>query len=265
MIATWQSALYVGQVMHHRLVPRRHRFAYRAFAMLVDLDELPALDRGFRLFGHNRSRPVAFHDADHGPCDGSDLRAWAEDHMRRAGLGVPGGAIRILCLPRLLGYVFNPLSVWFCHRSDGGLAAVIYEVRNTFGERRSYLVPAEGTWGDDGVLRQSCAKAFHVSPFLPVAGEYRFRLAVPDEALLLQIQHLVDGERQLVAVQTGTRVPLGAGAFARVLLRFPLMTVKVIAAIHLEAMRLWLKGVPVHRHRAARAPEVLMEPGGAPR
>lgn len=248
------SCLYVGQVMHHRLAPRRHRFSYRAMTMLFDLDELATLDRRFALFGHNRSRPVAFHDADHGPRDGSDLRAWVEGHIAAHGFAVPGGAIRILCLPRLFGYVFNPISVWFCHDREGNLAMTLYEVANTFGERRSYLLPADP--GPDGVMRQSCRKAFHVSPFLSVEGGYRFRLAVPGDALSLQIRHVVNGETLLVALQTGRRVALEEGAMAGVLLRFPLMTAKVIAAIHFEALRLWLKRVPFHRHTRATTAEV---------
>jgi DUF1365 family protein len=262
MMTMLHSCVYVGRVMHHRLAPRRHRFSYGAFAMLFDIDELPELDRRFALFGHNRARPVAFHDADHGPGDGSDRRAWVEGHMRAHGIPVPGGAIRILCLPRLLGYVFNPISVWFCFDREERLAAVLYEVRNTFGERHSYLLPVPEA---GPVLRQSCAKAFHVSPFLPVAGEYRFRLTQPGETMMLQIQHLVGGEPRLIALQTGTRSSLEQGAMMRVLLRFPLMTLKVMAAIHFEALRLWLKNVPLHRHTAATAPAVTGLPRGAPR
>ena len=248
------SCLYIGRVMHHRLTPRRHRFSYRAMTMLFDLDELAMLDRRFALFGHNRSRPIAFHDVDHGPRDGSDLRAWVEGQMAALGYAVPGGAIRILCLPRLFGYAFNPISVWFCHDRDGRLAMTLYEVANTFGERRSYLLPVEP--GADGVLRQTCRKAFHVSPFLAVEGGYRFRLAPPGEELSLQIRHVVDGETRLVALQTGRRVAMEDGGLAGALLRFPLMTAKVIAAIHFEALRLWLKRVPFHRHAPATAAEV---------
>lgn len=255
MTATLRSCLYAGRVMHHRLAPRRHRFSYRAMTMLFDLDELPELDHRFALFGHNRRRPIAFHDADHGPGDGSDLRTWVEGHMAAQGVAVPGGAIRILCLPRLFGYVFNPISVWFCFDKAERLAVVLYEVANTFGEKRSYLLPVEDGGGD--VLRQSCAKGFHVSPFLPVAGEYRFRLSPPSDTMMLQIRHVVAGETRLIALQTGKRGTLDNGGMLAVLLRFPLMTAKVIAAIHFEALRLWLKRVPFHRHRPSRMPEVM--------
>ena len=255
------SAIYVGRIMHHRMAPQQHRFSYRSFSMLLDLDDLPALDRTSRLFGYNRSAPIAFHDQDHGPGDGSCLRTWAEEHMHRTGIPVDGGPIRILCMPRMFGYVFNPISVWFCHRRDGELAAVIYEVRNTFGERRSYLVPVEDRESQDGILRQSCAKVFHVSPFLPIAGNYHFRLTVPDTRLMLQIQHMIDGRPRLIAIQTGERMTFDASSLARVLLRFQVMTLKVFAAIRFEALRLWLKRAPIHDHVPATTPDVLTQPG----
>ena len=257
---TMASSIYVGRIMHHRMAPR-HRFSYRAFSMLLDIDELPELDHGSRLFGYNRPALMAFHDHDHGPGDGSSLRMWAEGHLRSAGMDVIGGSIRILCLPRMFGYAFNPISVWFCHQLNGELAAVIYEVRNTFGERRSYLIPADSTASEDRVFRHSCAKAFHVSPFLPVEGNYHFRLTVPGDDLMLQIQHVMDGKPRLVAIQSGKRAPFSSKELIRILLRFPLMTVKVFTAIRFEAVRLWLKRVPVHDHVPATTPEVLGQSG----
>jgi hypothetical protein len=258
---SWASSIYVGQIMHHRMAPQQHRFSYRSFSMLLDLDELPALDQTSRLFGYNRSTPIAFHDRDHGPGDGSCLRTWAEEHMQKAGIPVPGGPIRILCLPRMFGYVFNPISVWFCHHRDGGLAATIYEVCNTFGERRSYLIPVTNRVRHNGILRQSCAKAFHVSPFLPIEGNYHFRLTVPDARLMLQIQYLIDGQTRLIAIQTGERMAFDARSLARVLVQFPVMTLKVFAAIRFEALRLWLIQAPVHDHVPATTPDVLSQPG----
>lgn len=254
---TLASGIYVGRIMHHRMAPKQHRFSYRAFSMLLDIDELPELDLGSLLFGHNRPALLAFHDRDHGPGDGSSLRDWAEGHLASAGIDTSGGPIRILCLPRMFGYVFNPISVWFCHHRNGDLAAVIYEVRNTFGERRCYLIPTGGTPSGDRVIRHRCAKAFHVSPFLPVEGDYHFRLTLPDDNLMLQIQHVMDGKPRLVAIQTGQRTPFGSRGLMRILLRFPAMTVKVFAAIRFEALRLWLKRIPIHDHVPATTPEVL--------
>jgi len=138
------STLYVGSVMHRRLRPRRHRLRYRVFWMLLDLDEIERLPRVLRLFSHNRFNAVSFHDADHGDGSATPLRAQVERHLAAAGIALGGGAIRLLCMPRILGYGFNPLSVYFCYQRSGLLAAILYEVHNTFGERHSYLIPTGG-------------------------------------------------------------------------------------------------------------------------
>lgn len=236
------SALYFGEVVHARLRPRRHRLRYRVFALLVDLDELKHLR--LRLLSHNRFNLFSLHDRDHGPGEAAPLRGHVERQLAAAGIPIDGGPIRLLCSPRVLGYVFNPLSLYFCHRADGTLAAVLYEVSNTFGERHSYLIPAAPA--ADGTVRQSCPKRFHVSPFIAMAMTYHFRLAVPAESLSLRIRE-TDAEGTLLAASlTGRRAALTDRTLARAFLACPLLTLKVIAGIHWEALRLWLKGVPLH-------------------
>lgn len=245
------SCLYLGRVMHRRLRPFVHHFVYRVFSLCVDIDELPALGRRLRLFSHNRLNLFAFHDRDHGPCDGTPLRPWVETLVRRAGIELAGGRVRLLCFPRILGYAFNPLAVWFCHRADGALAAVVYEVRNTFGERHSYVLPVAPAAGE--TLRQGCPKRFYVSPFLAVSGRYAFRLAEPGERLSMAIRLRDAGGDLLLASHTGARAPLDDRTLLRAFFGYPLMTLKVIAAIHWEALRLWRKGARLH----ARAPHRL--------
>jgi len=133
------SAIYRGAVMHARYRPVQHRLEHRVFAMLLDLDELEELARATRGFGHNRFNFLSFYDRDHGPGDGTPLRPWLESLVAAQGIDIRGGALRVLCYPRVLGFVFNPLSVWYCYRRDGALAAVVYEVHNTFGERHAYV------------------------------------------------------------------------------------------------------------------------------
>jgi len=243
-----QSCFYFGAVMHRRLRPVRHRFAYRVFSCLIDLDELPALGRT-RLFGHNRFNLMSFHDRDHGPRDGSALRPWIEARLNEAGIDIAGGPVRLLCFPRVLGYVFNPLSVWFCHHADGTLRAILYEVANTFGERHCYLIPVRGE--DAATVAQSCLKAFHVSPFIALSGHYRFQLRAPGERLAIAIREEDVGGPVMVAAQNGRRVAFRTGTVLQAFIRYPLMTLKVIAAIHLEAFRLWRKGAVFHRRPAA--------------
>ena len=135
------GTLVPGDVMHARMGTPSHRFSYKVFSLLVDVDRLDDLDARIPGFAHNRFALASVHDRDHGARDGSPIGPHIRDLMARAGLPVPDGRVLLLCYPRILGYVFNPLSVWFCHRHDGRLGAVIYEVHNTFGDRHSYLVP----------------------------------------------------------------------------------------------------------------------------
>jgi DUF1365 family protein len=237
------SALYVGAVAHRRLRPRRHALRYRTFALLIDLDELAELAARLRLFSHNRFNLFSFHDRDHGS-GGSSLRAEIEAHARRAGIDLDGGAIRILAMPRILGYVFNPLSLYFCHDRGGALRAILYEVSNTFGERHSYFIPVEP--GEAAPIRQACAKQFYVSPFMAMDMDYQFTVTPPGETVSIAIALCDRDGLMLTATQNQKRVALTDLALARVFLTHPLLTLKVIVGIHVEALVLWLKGVRLH-------------------
>jgi DUF1365 family protein len=237
------SALYIGHVMHRRLRPRAHRLRYRIFSLLLDLDEID--DLGLRLFSRGRFNLFAFHDRDYGDGSAMPLRSQVERHLATAGIAADGGAIRLLTMPRILGFAFNPLSVYFCHRRDGGLAATLYEVNNTFGERHSYLLPADA---GDGPIRQSCAKAFHVSPFLAMDLDYTFRTAVPAQRLGIAITASDAAGPILSAVHSAGRRALTDAALVRAFITHPLLTIKVVGGILWEALKLWGKRIPVHRH-----------------
>lgn len=242
------SALYFGDVLHKRLRPRRHSLRYRVFSLLLDLDEVGDLQRRCRLFSHNRLNLFSFFDRDHGAADGTPPRDWAEGHLARAGIALPDGRIRLLCFPRVLGYVFNPLSVYYCYDRDDTLRAVIYEVRNTFGQRHSYLIPIDP--GSAGALHHQCAKAFYVSPFNTVEGEYRFSIAPPAETLAVVINQR-DGEGPLLnAWLRGHRVEIDDRTLIGTFGRYPFLTLKVIAGIHWEALKLWRKGLRIVRRPA---------------
>jgi uncharacterized protein len=235
-----RSALYVGSVMHRRLRPRHHHFRYRAFWFLLDLDELPALVRSSRLFSYNRTNLFSLHDSDHGDGSARPVRIQIDKLLREAGIDPVGGRIELFFIPRTLGYVFNPLSIYFCRRQDGSLAALVYEVHNTFGERHSYLIPVES--GRD-VVRQQCEKAFYVSPFLDMNLRYEFRIKQPDEHISVSIRASSEHEPVMVATLTGTRREFSDLALLRALLATGAITIKVTAAIHWEGLRLWLKRV----------------------
>ena len=239
------SAIYDGWVMHRRLSPKHHAFKYRVFSLLLDLDELEGLGRRLRLFAWNRAGVTSFHDRDHG--DGKSLRGWLDGLLAREGI-VADGPRRVLCYPRLFGYVFNPISTWFCYDAGERLAAIVYEVRNTYGESHSYVLRA----GNDAELvRHSCPKTFYVSPFLSMDCTYHFKVRPPGDDVMIAINEEEAGKPILTATFSGKRKALSDGALLGMLLRHPLMTVKIIAAIHYEAVRLMWKGVARHAHGAA--------------
>jgi DUF1365 family protein len=240
---TSASAIYDGWVMHRRLSPRHHAFRYRVFALLLDLDELRSLSR-LRLFSWNSLGVTSFQNSDHG--DGRDLRTWLDSLLAREGI-LARGPMRVLCYPRLLGYVFNPLSVWFCHDDEGELAGIVYEVHNTLGERHAYALRVEGK---NNLIHQACQKDFYVSPFLSSDCHYRFRIRPPQDDVLIAINETEAGQPVLTATFAGKRRPLSDASLLMMLLQHPLMTLKVIAAIHFEALRLMLKGVKRHAHGA---------------
>lgn len=243
---SWNSALFKGDVIHRRHRPKTHRLHYRVFSLLIDLDELPKLDRAMRLFGHNRFALFSVHDRDHGALDGGGLKSWALGEVERAGISEPVARVEMLCYPRILGYVFNPLTVYFCYRENGGLVAILYEVCNTFKERMTYVIPVAD---DSRPVRQTAEKQLYVSPFIPMECTYHFSIAPPGETVSVRINEK-DGEGPLLfAAFNGKRAALSDRALLSAFAAYPLMTIKIIAGIHLEALRLLMKGIPVFKHR----------------
>jgi DUF1365 family protein len=240
---TQASALYVGGVFHARLRPKPHRLNYRVFWLMLDLAEIDALDARLKLLSRNRFNLLSFHDLDYG--DGSDasLRSQVDGRLAEVGVDIGRGAVRLLTMPRVLGFVFNPISLYFCHHEDGRLAAMIYEVTSTFGERRSYVLPVLSADADAGRFRQQVAKDLYVSPFMGMDMNYDFKGQPPGETLALAINGS-DAEGLLIATtMSGQRKPMTDRALAAAALAMPLLTLKVVVAIHWEALKLWLKGV----------------------
>jgi DUF1365 family protein len=235
-----RSSLYVGSVFHRRLTPKPHRFRYRLFWLLIDLEELGDLDRCLKVFSHNRLNLFSLFDRDHGDGGPSSLRAQAHELLAAHGIDTRGGPIRLLCMPRTLGYGFNPISVYFCARPDGALGALIYEVHNTFGERHSYVLPV-ATAG--GAVRQACAKTFLVSPFMPMGLSYEFHVAPPSETLTVSIRASGRDGVVLRAAMAGERWELTDTNLLKAGSGIPVEAMKTTAAIHWEALRLWIKGV----------------------
>jgi uncharacterized protein len=241
---TLRSSLYVGKVMHRRLSPRKHEFRYRAFWFLLDLDEIGELAKKLVWFSHNRSNVFSFYDTDHGDGTETPLRTQIERLLAGAKVELAGGRICLLCMPRTLGYCFNPISIFFCYRADTSLAAMIYQVHNTFRERHSYVIRVEN---ETSALRQRCRKLFYVSPFLDMDMRYDFRVTRPGERIVVGVCASSSRRPLLQAVLTGMRKDLTNRNLTSVFLKMPTITIKVIGAIHWEALRLWAKGIGLRR------------------
>jgi DUF1365 family protein len=235
------ARLYLSEVMHRRARPVRYRFVYRVYSLLVDIDRLDELQRLSSVFSHNRFNLLGFHDRDHGPRDGSPLRPWLDATLHRFGVDLEGGRVELLCFPRVLGYVFNPLSIWYCRHRDGSLRAVLLQVSNTFGEWHGYVLH-DGGRALDWPVRQSRSKVFHVSPFIDMSAEYHFRLSEPAERLEVTIREYQRGEPMLTAAQVGAARSFDTRNLLSAFARVPLLSFKVMALIHWQALKIWLKG-----------------------
>ncbi|MGA2058238.1 MAG: DUF1365 domain-containing protein [Bradyrhizobium sp.] len=242
-IAGDAAALYVGKVMHARLKPVGHRFNYRVMSLLIDLGRLEVADRQTPLFGVNRRALYSFYEADHGERDGSSLRLYAQRCASEHGIDLTGGRVLLLCYPRLLGYTFNPLSVYFCYHASEQLALVIYEVRNTFGDIHAYVLPVKSGDISPAGIRQTQDKRFYVSPFVEMSMRYHFRVVPPKDQVKLRILEADSEGPLLSATFNGRRRVLTTRELLRSFFSLPAVTAKIIVAIHWEALRLWLKGV----------------------
>jgi DUF1365 family protein len=238
----FHSALYAGSVMHKRLRPREHRLRYSIFYLLLDLDEVAAVAGKLRLFSHNRFNLFSFHDADHREAAKSP-RDKVERHLREAGIDC-SGPIRLLTMPRILGYAFNPLSVYFCYRRDQSLSAILYEVSNTFGQRHNYLIPVASD--AKAPIRQESRKSLYVSPFMTTDMAYSFSVIPPGKDLAVSIIGSDKDGTLIVARLVASRQDLTDATLARAFCAYPLLTLKVIAGIYWEALLIRLKGIRLH-------------------
>lgn len=252
-------ALYKSLVVHKRFAPKVHAFRYRVFSLLLDLNDLDSADKeGGWVFGVNRRALLSFWDKDHGTGDGAPVGAWARGVLNQANIEWDGTGLSLLCFARMWGFVFNPLAIYYATNADGGLAGILYQVSNTFGERHSYVLAGDGTL----IAKHGIDKGFHVSPFMDMDQRYEFRLAAPSDTLSVVIEEFSSAEKTLIAVQTGTKAPFTKKALLGLFARHPLMSLKIITAIHYEALHLWRKGLRFYSKPQVPAADVTIGSSG---
>lgn len=264
------SAIYSGWVRHRRFKPAAHEFRYKLFMMYLDLAELPRLFDRFWLWSARRPALAWFRRSDYlqrGGEGATSLDEAVRELVKRETGTAPRGPIRLLTHLRYFGHCFNPVSFYYCFDERGEkVETIVAEITNTpWGERHAYVLPAHGSGSRDATLRFRFDKRFHVSPFMPMQMTYDWRLTAPGERLLVHMENLRDGQRAFDATLSLERREISGGALARTLLRFPLMTLRVMAAIHWQALRLWLKRVPFHSHPAKSPGELAHESQHRPR
>ncbi|MDC3152371.1 DUF1365 domain-containing protein [Pelagibacteraceae bacterium] len=237
------SCIYNGEVTHTRFKPVRHFLKYKTFSLLIDLDEINLLDKSIGIFSHNKFNIFSFYDKDHGDRDGGNLKDWVISNLKKFQINENITNIKVLCYPRILGYVFNPLSIFYCYEKDK-LIAIFYEVKNTFNEQHTYIFKIK----DNEDIIQKCRKKFYVSPFMDMETYYNFKLVNPNDKLSVFIKQTDADGTILTATQTGDKKEFSFKQLAINFLKYPLMTIKIIGSIHYEALLLWKKGA-IYRKR----------------
>ena len=231
------SYIYNGEITHKRFKPVRHFLKYKTFSLLIDLDEINQLDSSISIFSHNKFNIFSFYDKDHGERDGSNLKEWVLTNIKKFNIGEKINKIKILCYPRIFGYVFNPLSIFYCYE-ENELKAIFYEVKNTFNEQHTYIFKIK----DKKEISQKCKKKFYVSPFMDMETYYNFKLFSPSEKLSVFIKQTDTTGTILTATQTGEKKEFSSKQLIKNFFKYPLMTIKIISSIHYEALLLRKKG-----------------------
>ena len=235
-----ESFIYNGKVIHKRFKPKKHFFKYNVFSLFLDLSEIKEIDKRISFFSYNKFNLISFYEKDHGQRDGSSLSSWVKYNLKKTGIKNNNIKIKLLCYPRIFGYVFNPLSIFFVYDKNNNLISILYEVKNTFDEQHTYVFKVEG---QKKLIQNNCSKKFHVSPFIEMNCNYFFRISNPEQKLSVVIDQYDQEGKILFASQDGERSDLTTKNLMNSYLKHPLMTFKIISAIHFEAFKLWIKGI----------------------
>ena len=235
------SKIYIGKVIHKRFKPKKHYFKYNVFSLLIDLNELEEINKEIKFFSYNKFNIISFFDKDHGDRDGSSIKSWVKKNLKSIGILTEDISIKLLCYPRIFGYVFNPLSTFFIYNKHSELISIFYEVKNTFGEQHTYIFKAQ----DEKTNHNKCKKKFYISPFIEMDCEYHFKTLNPREQLSVVINQNDKDGKLLFASQDGISKDFNSKNLILSYLTHPLMTFKIIGAIHYEAFKLWVKRIKI--------------------
>ena len=240
------SFIYTGNVVHKRFKPKIHFFKYKVFSLLIDLSEIHLIDKKLKIFSYNKFNIISFYDKDHGARDGSSVENWVKNNLKKNNINTNEIQIKLLCYPRIFGYVFNPLSVFYIYDKNSNLISILYEVKNTFGEQHTYIFK---TNINNNLIQHMCKKKFHVSPFIEMDCVYFFRLLKPGNKISVIIDQNDKDGKILYASQDGVKSEITNSNMTKSYLKHPLMTFKIILAIHFEAFKLWSKGIKFIKKR----------------
>ena len=235
-----ESSIYIGNVIHKRFKPKVHFFKYKVFSILIDISEINLLHKNLKIFSYNSFNIISFYDADHGPRDGTSVKKWVIKNLKDNQIDTKDIKIKLLCYPRIFGFVFNPLSVFFIYNKKSELISILYEVKNTFDEQHTYIFKNRE---NENLIKHTCKKKFHVSPFIEMNCTYFFKILKPGDKISVIIDQYDEEGKLLYASQDGSRIELNNKNLFLSYLKHPLMTFKIIAAIHFEAFKLWIKGI----------------------
>tara|TARA_Y100000996_G_scaffold406968_1_gene384002 strand:- start:1584 stop:2351 length:768 start_codon:yes stop_codon:yes gene_type:complete len=241
-----ESCIYAGNVIHKRFKPREHFFKYKVFSLFLDLSEIEQISKNIFFFSYNKFNLISFYNVDHGSRDGSNLKDWVFKNIKKHGIENSNIRIKLLCYPRILGYVFNPLSIFFIYDKNSSLVAILYEVKNTFGEQHTYVFKVKK---QKKIIQNNCKKKFFVSPFMDLNSSYYFKVLYPEDTLSVIIDQRDENGKLLFASQEGKRINFSSKNLFFLYLKHPLMTLKIISAIHFEALRLWIKGIKLIKRK----------------
>lgn len=243
-----RTSIFDGIVVHSRLIPKKHNFKYRVFSILFNIDDLKTISKKNLFFSYNKFNLFSFFDKDHGEKDGSNPRQWILKIAKKQNISCDNLRIFCLCYPRVLGYVFNPISVWFVYNEEY-LKMIIYEVRNTFGEDHSYSFKVNDKFDLDS---HKTKKLMHVSPFISMDGEYKFSTKINKEKVSIVIKGFIEKNHLITASFKGLYSPFNDKKLLFNFLKYPFLTLKITFGIHFHALILWLKNIKIIKHTKSK-------------